>query len=848
MSKTLFKNEHVAPLELRGFQKKAVSAVADALNSALQDTTINREKKIVLKSPTGSGKTVMLSQVMRRACTDALTLVLTPGAGALGAQTLRSLRRNLEGDAEITVEQVTLPLLQQKPSRGLVAVANWEALTTRDKKTGEYSVYLTRNGENRNLFDWIADATTAGIPLVIMVDEAHYGASKDATAIQRFLEDIRAEVKAAGGDPFITVEASATPLLGGSTRMEHEVSRSDVIAAGLMRKNGVLNAGIREKLESEESKDGNLPVVEEVLLEGAFEKQQELTELYLAAGSSYKPLLAVQIPNSRPGKEAQERVEEFFAQHGITYDNGQMAIFTAGQKSEQMETISSPDSKIRVLIYKQAIATGWDCPRAQILVGFRHITSKIFTVQNIGRFARTTEAKHYPEQFDALNNFYVYSNLNGLGVDIHKDDPSATDHTPMLSAMGAQGDVNLFNSLNLPFSTYRRTNQDSIHSSTLNSLLRPALTKYAGADKIDVTLRRGERLSDGTFGTESWMQGDDNVTAQKMDVSVSRGIVEKELQFQRDVEAIVKSSGDYGNNARLARDITKKTIAYYKRELRESPEVIVGALLEPENFTHVTRALEAMLASDTFEGIRVDRKHNDDEPAPATVRELRFLGSMKLPQSMLTLREGKKRVQSGMDKYALYAYKDANTVDAEGYWQEETSGPEKYFEKHLLSLHDRGSLELVWVHKNAPYSNGENFSLGLSITFEESGKKKVANFYPDYILMVKKNGKTFPMIVEVKGEDAGSYDSLTLAKARAARSYYKHTGVPFVVLQQRGSAVEDFGVVSADSEDAKNLSAPLSFSHFVDGLDDVSVVEFSDVGAVETAIPDDKEWMKTLGM
>ena len=43
------------------------------------------------------------------------------------------------------------------------------------------------------------------------------------------------------------------------------------------------------------------------------------------------------------------------------------------------------DSGVEFLIFKQAIETGWDCPRAQILVGFRKIESMIFELQTVGR-------------------------------------------------------------------------------------------------------------------------------------------------------------------------------------------------------------------------------------------------------------------------------------------------------------------------------------------------------------------------------------------------------------------------------------------------------------------------------
>jgi len=41
------------------------------------------------------------------------------------------------------------------------------------------------------------------------------------------------------------------------------------------------------------------------------------------------------------------------------------------------------NSKVEFLIFKTAIATGWDCPRAQILVRFREVKSIQFEIQTI---------------------------------------------------------------------------------------------------------------------------------------------------------------------------------------------------------------------------------------------------------------------------------------------------------------------------------------------------------------------------------------------------------------------------------------------------------------------------------
>ena len=66
------------------------------------------------------------------------------------------------------------------------------------------------------------------------------------------------------------------------------------------------------------------------------------------------------------------------------------------------------------MIFKQAIDTGWDCPRAQILVRFREIRSIVFEIQTVGRILRMPEARHYKNEI--LNKGYVYTNVKSIEV------------------------------------------------------------------------------------------------------------------------------------------------------------------------------------------------------------------------------------------------------------------------------------------------------------------------------------------------------------------------------------------------------------------------------------------------
>ena len=90
-----------------------------------------------------------------------------------------------------------------------------------------------------------------------------------------------------------------------------------------------------------------------------------------------------------------------------------MAIRLSEDK-KNLENISKIDNEVEVLIFKQAIALGWDCPRAQILVLFRNWKSLTFSIQTVGRIMRMPEIKKGHYKIDKLNHSYVFTNLNNV--------------------------------------------------------------------------------------------------------------------------------------------------------------------------------------------------------------------------------------------------------------------------------------------------------------------------------------------------------------------------------------------------------------------------------------------------
>jgi type III restriction enzyme len=109
---------------------------------------------------------------------------------------------------------------------------------------------------------------------------------------------------------------------------------------------------------------------------------------------------------------------------GYTTENGRLAIYLSDKDNKiNLANIEKNENEVDVMIFKQAISLGWDCPRATILVLFRQWREEniTFSIQTLGRIMRMPEQKHYADQ--DLNVGYVFTSLQDINVaeDLSRD-------------------------------------------------------------------------------------------------------------------------------------------------------------------------------------------------------------------------------------------------------------------------------------------------------------------------------------------------------------------------------------------------------------------------------------------
>lgn len=358
-------------IDLFDFQEKAVIKLLDIVTDSRSKQTIT------VKSPTGSGKTIILidfvEEYLTKINSQTAFIWLCPGKGDLEEQSRQKMRKF----APHRHTQNLFDSLSNGFEAESTTFINWELVT----KKGNTSI---RDSERKNLFDRIADAHRAGIEFIVIIDEEHSNNTAKAKTI----------IDAFSAKNIIRVSATAIE----NKRYEYfEIDEVDVIGEGLITKALYVNEGLADGMEVADDYD--------CLLDLADSKRKDIAARYKELGKAIRPLVLIQFPNGQP--ETIRAVEKKLESMGYTYDNGMVSIWMSEDKRDLPDNLTENDATPVFLLMKQAISTGWDCPRAKILVKLREGMSESFEIQTIGRIRRMPEATHYED--DLLDFCYVYT-------------------------------------------------------------------------------------------------------------------------------------------------------------------------------------------------------------------------------------------------------------------------------------------------------------------------------------------------------------------------------------------------------------------------------------------------------
>lgn len=366
----------MAAMKTYRFQEKAIRETTDMVLEMADNPRItdNLNRNVLLVSFVGSGKTYMMaritSEVMKQGAWAAI--VISPGNGGLAEQNMGKMREYGLARRVMGVQDA----VRVGISADDVVCVNWEKLKNDDKNR------VRRGGDEPTIDERIEEAVSAGIRILVIVDEAHLGGTPKAREVLRMLH------------PSAILDVSATPNDYGQ-RMSGmnmcEVDIEDVIQSGLIKPRIVLNAGLRSSSD-------------EGIIKACMEKRGQIEERLRERGNRIVPLALIQLENvsNKESVTVADDVCRILKENGA--EDADIAVWLAKDK-RNLDDIA--DSSVRFLVFKQSVATGWDAPRAWVLGRLRDVKSPNFDVQTLGRTMRNPDKEAYGDPL--LDAAYFYS-------------------------------------------------------------------------------------------------------------------------------------------------------------------------------------------------------------------------------------------------------------------------------------------------------------------------------------------------------------------------------------------------------------------------------------------------------
>jgi len=667
-------------MRLKNYQANAID---ELLSKSKKLFTYADNKKLIFKAPTGSGKTIMMAEFLKQLCED--KEIKSP------LSFIWTAPRQLHGQSRDKLDSYYEPsralrcsffedLDNKRIDQNEILFFNWESINK------EGNIYIRDNEQDNNLTSVLANTREEGRTIILIIDESHHHATSEIS--QNLIRDI---------NPKLTIEVSATPVLESPDEIV-SVQLEDVKAEGMIKKAVVLNPEFNNvikdaKVQSQLSKQS-----EELVIELALKKRKALKEAYAKEKVDINPLVLVQLPDRHTSIEdvIKDKVIAILKdKHKITTENGKLAIHLSGDH-KNLEDISKADSEAEVLIFKQALALGWDCPRAHILVLFRDWKSIVFSIQTIGRIMRMPDPDYGHYTGEILNFGYIFTNLDDIEIqeDIARD--YITVHTSR-----RRGD---YSPLAIPSCHSKRHREKTRLSSFFIKVFSQEADAYGLAKKIQ---KKSKGLS-VKFISDFKAESVDALVGQK--IAGDKGIKMIGFDLQKYFDYFVKRnlSPFHPEDRSIGR--LKEAIYYFfdqtlDMKYEDVQEEIVEMVLSEENIQHFVNVID-----------QTKTKYLDH--VSKREKELDYDDSWDVPESI-----------SYSSAYTEIDHKLKSIMQP--FFCNETSAIEMAF---INFLEKQGRIH--WWFKN-----GDRDAVFFAVPYQENGDKKP--FYVDFIVRLKDGSTGF---------------------------------------------------------------------------------------------------------
>lgn len=358
-------------LELLEAAHEQLSKVSDPLSRRL---IVQHNGCLLIEAPTGAGKTLIAGHTAEKFShgKKIVWFWFAPFAGLI-EQSIRTIKSEFQG---LTVKDARKERTVDGIRSGDIYVTTWGTVAANSAESRKARI----TGDVALSLDALIPALKGlGYHIGVIVDEAHHGFKKAQEALS-FYSTVLA--------PEYTIMVTATPkdrdietfkqATGFIEVHKIAISREDCIDAGLIKK------GVKAIAFLVDDDARTITDFEKTALRHGLEKHREIEAELAAAGVDLKPLMLVQV-DSKADKDTVEEAKRKLAELGVRAD--QIAVHTAEEPDPNLLALAH-DENVSVLIFKVAVALGFDAPRAFTLVSMRRSRDADFGVQVIGRILR----------------------------------------------------------------------------------------------------------------------------------------------------------------------------------------------------------------------------------------------------------------------------------------------------------------------------------------------------------------------------------------------------------------------------------------------------------------------------
>lgn len=411
---------------LKDYQEEAVRSVLGNLGKARKRWYEERDRHAFsLTAATGAGKTVMAAAALEALFhgDDENKFGADPGAVVIWFSDDPSLNeqtrfRLIEASDRLRFTDLVVvenTFCQAKFESGKVYFLNTQKLSSNSllvrgfqpDDSGQIEIEMRPDAHSHTIWDTIRNTIEDHeLTLYLVLDEAHRGLgnpqAERATIVRRLINGW------SGVPPMPVVMGVSATVQRFRNAMEgaqgHSMLPDVVVDAARVQDSGLLKDTIILEAPKE------VGPFDTVIVRRATEKLKESTEAWAAYAKSQDgqeavlPLMVLQLPNTPDPNDVGRALSAIFEEWPALPPNS-IAHVLGDHRTMRFGAYDVPyiepqrvqdDTLVRILIAKDAISTGWDCPRAEVMVSFRAARDRTHITQLLGRMVRTPLARRIP--------------------------------------------------------------------------------------------------------------------------------------------------------------------------------------------------------------------------------------------------------------------------------------------------------------------------------------------------------------------------------------------------------------------------------------------------------------------